>query len=321
MAKIVWDKVSERIYETGVENGVLYVISDGGYGAGVPWNGLINVSEKPTGAEPNPLYADNRKYLNLISKEELEATIEAYTYPEEFEVCDGLGELEDGVLIGQQARREFGFAYKTVKGNDVDGNKYGYKLHIVYGALAKPSEKGYGTINDKPEAMTFSWDVTTTPVEVVIDGKTYSTANLVIDSTKVDSEKLATLEGILFGTTNSDPRLPLPDEITTLFASAPPSAVALSTIVPADGEPAAAINSDIVITFNNAISKGVIIVATADGDIVEGAESWDATAKMYTFNPTENLATDTDYVVTIGGVVDVYGQALVSTVKNFTTTS
>lgn len=320
MGKLVWDQDSQKVYETGVSNGVLFVKTDGVYGVGVAWNGLINVTEKPTGAEPNPVYADNIKYLNLISKEELEASVEAYTYPKEFEACDGLSEIETGVNVGQQARSEFALVYKSLIGDGSVGTDLGYKINIIYGAMAKPSEKAHGTVNDKPEAMTFSWDLTTTPVTATIDEKQITTANVVIDSTKVDANKMAIIEAALYGTVGGDPRLPFPDEIAMIIASEAPSALALLTIVPADGAPAA-VNSDIVITFNNAITKGVIIVATADGDIVEGAESWDATAKIYTFNPTENLATDTDYVVTIGGVVDVYGQALVSTVKNFTTVS
>ena len=223
MSKLVWDKTGERYYETGVNQGVLYPQGEGGtYPKGVAWNGLISVTESPSGAEPTPLYADNIKYLNLMSAEEFGATIEAYTYPDEFAQCDGSAEIATGVMIGQQNRKVFGLSYKTVLGNDADGNDYGYKLHLIYGALAAPSEKGYSTINDSPEAITFSWEVTTTPVPVT---GFKPTASITIDSTKVDADKLAALEEILYGkdpTTSSsndgaDPRLPLPDEIIELM--------------------------------------------------------------------------------------------------------
>lgn len=212
---LVWDQTGEKFYETGVKNGVLYVQhTDGSYPKGVAWNGLTAVTESPSGAEKTPLYADDTKYLNLMSAEEFGATIEAYTYPDEFAQCDGSAEIAEGVTIGQQARKTFGMAYKTTLGNDVSNNDYGYKLHIIYGALASPSEKGYSTINDSPEAITFSWEVTTTPVNVT--GKK-PTASLVIDSTKANPEKLAALEKILFGSTEAAARLPLPDEIATLM--------------------------------------------------------------------------------------------------------
>ena len=223
MAKIVWDKSSERLYETGVKNGVLYVQGTGGtYTKGVAWNGLAAVTESPSGAEPTPLYADDIKYLNLLSTEEFGATIEAYTYPDEFAECDGSKSIAAGVYIGQQARKTFGMCYKTTLGNDTEGNDHGYKLHIIYGALAAPSEKAYETINDSPEAITFSWEISTTPVNVK---GSKPTATIVIDSTKANPEKLAALEVILFGAdapngegTGTDPRLPIPDEIATLMA-------------------------------------------------------------------------------------------------------
>ena len=212
---LVWDQTGEKFYETGVKNGVLYVQhTDGTYPKGVAWNGLTAVTESPSGAEKTPLYADDTKYLNLMSAEEFGATIEAYTYPDELAQCDGSAEIAEGVTIGQQARKTFGMAYKTTLGNDVSNNDYGYKLHIIYGALASPSEKGYSTINDSPEAITFSWEVTTTPVNVT--GKK-PTASLVIDSTKANPEKLTALEKILFGSTEAAARLPLPDEIATLM--------------------------------------------------------------------------------------------------------
>lgn len=219
MAKLVWDKTGERFYETGVKNGVLYVYDTAkkGYGTGVAWNGLTAVTESPSGAEATALYADDIKYLNLLSTEEFGATIEAYTYPDEFAECDGSASLSDGVFIGQQKRKTFGMAYKTTLGNDTLGNDYAYKLHIIYGALAAPSEKAYATINDSPEAITFSWEVTTTPVEVTGHKPT---ASITIDSTKADKTKLEALEKKLFGDTETEPTLPTPDEIATIFSTA-----------------------------------------------------------------------------------------------------
>ena len=216
MAKIEWDKTGERLYETGVKNGVLYVQEGGTYGKGVAWNGLTAVTESPSGAEATPLYADDIKYLNLLSTEEFGATIEAYTYPDEFAACDGSAALADGVMIGQQARKTFGLCYRTTIGNDTNGNDYGYKLHIIYGALAAPSEKAYATINDSPEAITFSWEVTTTPVNVT---GAKPTASITIDSTKADPAKLAALEKKLYGDTDTEATLPLPDEIKGIFTA------------------------------------------------------------------------------------------------------
>lgn len=217
MAKIVWDQTGDRLYETGVKNGVLYVRgTDGNYEGGVAWNGLTAVTESPSGAEPTPLYADDIKYLNLLSNEEFAATIEAYTYPDEFMECDGSKSIATGVYIGQQARKTFGLCYKTTLGNDVDGNDHGYKLHIIYGALAAPSEKAYATINDSPEAVTFSWEISTTPVEVT---GAKPTASIVIDSTKADKTKLAALEAILYGSESAEPKLPLPSEIITTMGT------------------------------------------------------------------------------------------------------
>lgn len=220
MSKLVWDKTGERLYETGVKQGVLYLLGSAGtYTKGVAWNGLTNVTESPSGAEATPLYADDIKYLNLMSTEEFGGTIEAYTYPDEFAECDGSASLTDGVYIGQQARKTFGFCYRTTLGNDVDNNNYGYKLHLVYGALASPSEKAYGTINDSPEAITFSWEFSTTPVNVTGHKPT---ASITIDSTKVDAEKLAALEKILYGddADSTEARLPLPDEVAQIMTAA-----------------------------------------------------------------------------------------------------
>lgn len=222
MAKLNWDQTGQKTYETGVDHGVLYQQVNGAYTKGVAWNGLTNVTESPSGAEASPIYADNIKYLNLISTEEFGATIEAYTYPEEFAECDGSKELAAGVYIGQQSRKTFGMCFRTKIGNDTDGDSHGYKLHLIYGALAAPSERAYATVNDSPEAITFSWEITTTPVDVT-GGK--PTACLTIDSTKADATKLAALEVILYGKDATsqeandgvDPRMPLPDEVAELM--------------------------------------------------------------------------------------------------------
>ena len=217
MSKIVWDAIGEHTFETGVRNGVLYLKNvEGVYDTGVAWNGLTSVSESPEGAEATDLYADDIKYLTLMSAENFKATIEAYTYPVEFEECDGSATIAKGVVIGQQSRKPFGLCYRTAIGNDTDGNEHGYKLHIVYGCQASPSEKQYSTINDSPEAITFSWEVNTTPVNV--NGKK-PTATLIIDSTKADKAKLTALEAILYGSEEQEPRLPLPDEIAALMAT------------------------------------------------------------------------------------------------------
>lgn len=217
MPKLKWDATGERLYETGVKMGVLYPLgADGAYPKGVAWNGLTAVTESPSGAEANPLYADDIKYLNLMSAEEFGASVEAYTYPDEFAECDGSAEIAAGISIGQQKRKTFGMSYRTALGNDVDGTDYGYKIHLIYGALAAPSERAYATINDSPEAITFSWEITTTPVNVT---GFKPTAHLEINSTKVDAEKLAALEAILYGTEAEDARLPLPDEIVELVGT------------------------------------------------------------------------------------------------------
>ena len=216
MSKLVWDNAGERLYETGVKQGVLYLQEAGVYNKGVVWNGLTGVTESPSGAEATALYADDIKYINLMSVEEFGATIEAYTYPDEFAECDGSATLVEGVMIGQQARKVFGLSYVTTVGNDTDGQAHGYKLHLIYGATASPSEKAYATINDSPEAITFSWEVKTTPVNVTGHKPT---ASVVIDSTKADKEKLAALEAILYGSDEEEARLPLPDEIAQIFAA------------------------------------------------------------------------------------------------------
>lgn len=217
MPKLVWDATGERLYETGVKQGVLYPMSEGAYPKGVAWNGLTAVTESPSGAEPTPLYADDIKYLNLLSTEEFAATVEAYTYPDEFAECDGSATLATGVTIGQQPRKTFGLCYRTVLGNDTENENHGYKLHIIYGAMAAPSEKAYATINDSPEAITFSWELSTTPVNVT---GYKPTASITIDSTKVAEGKMEALEKILYGDAETEARLPLPDEIKSIMEAA-----------------------------------------------------------------------------------------------------
>lgn len=214
MGRLAWDEIGTRYFETGVKKGVLYPMVNGAYPNGFAWNGLTAVNESSSGAEPTPLYADNIKYLNLMSAEEFKATIEAYTYPEEFAKCDGSAEIATGVVIGQQKRQAFGLSYVTQLGNDTDGVDYGYKIHLVYGAMASPTDRSYSTINDSPEAMTFSWEVTTTPVEVL---NFKPTAHITIDSTKADPEALTELENMLYGTAETPPILPLPERLTEIF--------------------------------------------------------------------------------------------------------
>lgn len=215
MARLIWDEVGQRFFETGVKNGVLYVQdNDGSYKNGVVWNGLTAVTESPSGAEETPLYADDVKYLTLRSAEEFGATVEAYTYPEEFEECDGSATIVNGVTIGQQARRAFGLCYRTAVGNDIQGQEFSYKLHLLYGCTVAPSEKSYSTINDNPEAITFSWELSTVPVPV--DGFK-PTASLVIDASKVGEEKMALLENALFGDESNEAKLLLPNEIMEML--------------------------------------------------------------------------------------------------------
>lgn len=219
MSILKWDETGKRFYETGVRMGVLYPQSaEGTYPKGVAWNGLTGVTESPSGAESTPIYADDIKYVNMVSAEEFGATIEAYTYPDEFAECDGSASIAEGVVIGQQKRKIFGLCYRTALGNDIEGEDYGYKLHLIYGATASPSEKGYQTINDSPEAITFSWELTTTPVSVT---GFKPTASLIIDSTKVDPLDLKAIEAILYGSAETEARLPLPDEIISLINTDP----------------------------------------------------------------------------------------------------
>lgn len=219
MSRLTWDNVGERIYETGVDRGVLYKRNaNGDYkGGATAWNGLTGVTESPSGADASPIYADNIKYLNLVAAEEFGATIEAYTYPDEFMEFDGSAGIGDGVYIGQQARKTFGFSFRSLIGNDVDANEHGYKLHLIYGCLAAPSEKSYQTVNDSPDAIQFSWELSTTPVTVA---GYKPTAQLVIDSTKVKAAKLEAIEKILYGTDQDEAYLPLPDEVIAILNAA-----------------------------------------------------------------------------------------------------
>ena len=217
MPKLTWDDTGKRLYELGVDHGVLYVQDPTGtYPAGVAWNGLVSVTESPSGAESNPQYADNIKYIDLISAEEFGGTIEAFTYPDEFGACDGTAAPSEGLVLGQQTRKRFGMSYRTKIGNDVDQMDHGYKIHLIYGALAAPSEKAYASINDSPEAITFSWEFSTIPVALTT-GTYKPVASLTIDSTKVDPAKLALLEDELYGDATNPANLPLPDEIITML--------------------------------------------------------------------------------------------------------
>lgn len=293
MTKLAWDQVGERTYETGVDRGVLFLANNtGAYDEGYAWNGLTAVTESPSGAEATPQYADNVKYLNLVSAEEFGATVEAFTYPDEFAQCDGSASPSAGVYVGQQGRRLFGLAYRTQVGNDVDGADFGYKIHLIYGALAAPSERSYATVNDSPEALTFSWELSTTAVQVAgtnpITGKAYKpTASLTIDSTKVSAANLAALEDVLYGTAGADPRLPLPDEVIGMFAGA---LTEVETVPP---------------TYDSATDTVTIpnttgVVYYRNGEVVSGsftiAEDTVVTARPaqgYRFSPTS----DTDWTI------------------------
>lgn len=216
MSRITWDDIGSRFYETGVKKTVLYPMTNGAYTKGVPWNGVTAVNENPSGAEITPLYADDIKYLNLVSSEDYKSTIEAFTYPDEFAECDGSAEIATGVSIGQQKRKPFGLSYVTTLGNDTDGTDYGYKIHLVYGATAAPSDKSHGTVNESPEAVTFSWEVSTTPIDVP---GFKPTATVTINSSKVTASQLSAIEDILYGTAQNEPRLPLPAELISIFGN------------------------------------------------------------------------------------------------------
>lgn len=321
MPRLVWDTTGERYYETGVNCGVLYPRADAGdYPKGVVWNGLTTVTESPSGAEATPIYADNIKYLNLISAEEFGATVEAYTYPDEFALCDGTGMVTPGVYVGQQTRRAFGLAYKTILGNDVQGNNLGYKLHLIYGALASPSEKSYTTVNDSPEAITFSWEVTTTPVSM---NGFKPTASITIDSTKVSPAALTALENILYGTEASDAYLPLPDEVAAIFENETPPEFTVVSTVPAHNATNVALDANIVITFSNKVKSENVFVIDSTAAIAQTTKSFDGTGKVLTVKPAtgQTWAADSRHGVILGTVVDVYGNAMEFSAKMFTTAS
>lgn len=295
--KLKWDQIGERNYETGVDRGVLFPYSSAQkeYEAGVAWNGLTAVTESPSGAEPTALYADNIKYLNLMSNEDFGATVEAYTYPDEFGECNGEKSLVAGVTAGQQTRKPFGLAYRTKIGTDVDPEA-GYKIHLIYGAFAKPSEKAYNTVNDSPEAITFSWELSTTPVE--LEGFK-PTAYLVIDSTKVDPARLAEFEDILYGSNSADARLPLPNEVAAIISGKKVASIAVTT-APTKTSYSAGESFD---------ATGMVITATYE----------DTTTKVvtgYTVTPSGALATtDTEVVIsyTEGGATKTATQAITVT--------
>lgn len=315
MSKLIWDEDVKRTYETGVSKGVLYPVQDDGkYSLGVVWNGLTSVTESPSGAEATPMYADNIKYLNLISAEEFGATVEAYTYPQEFEACDGSAEIQPGVCVGQQDRKKFGMAYRTVFGNNDKGNSYGYKLHLIYGATAAPSEKAYNTINDSPEAITFSWELSTTPVSVE---NMKPTASVTIDSTKVNPEKLKVLEGILYGSESEDPRLPLPDEIAEIFKEEIRTLEATPSIT--NGASDVSITDPITITFNNSITKESVFMIDSNGEQIKIGKEFDADHKVLTITPKDPLTASSVYIINVIGVSDKYNQALPLRVIKFTT--
>lgn len=314
--KLVWDATGEKIAEAGIKNGVLFPMVGGAYGAGVAWNGLTSVGEAPTGAEASPFYADNQKYLEIMSAEEFAGTIGCYTYPDAFKSCVGEGSLVSGIVIGQQTHTKFGFSYRTEIVNDTEGVNFGYKIHLVYNCLAGISSKDHTTINDSPAFEEMSFDFTATKVNVT---DAAPTAHLIIDSTKVDSATLAAFETILYGAAGVDPRLPLPDEIKALFAGGAPSALALSSVVPADAATNVAVTANVVLTFNNKIQTEEIVIMSAAGVMVAGSRAWDETGKILTFDPTSNLSGATTYLVAIAGVEDIYGQTLANTVKKFTT--
>ena len=315
--RIIWDESGKRIYETALKNGILYPQSpNGSYPMGYCWNGLTAVNESPSGAESNPLYADSIKYADLISAEVFAATVEAYMYPDEFAACDGSIEIAPGVTVTQQTRKAFGLVYVSLIGNDVAGTDLGYKINIIYGAKAAPSEKSRATVNDSPEAMTLSWELSTTPVSVP---GLKPTAMMVINSTKIPADKLKLLEDVLYGTDTTDPRLPLPNEIMEICEGSVPGALSIASIVPADGSSTATTTSTVVITFSNRISADAVMMMTNTGVIVPVTKTLDTTGKIMTITPTDDLASATTYLVSVSGIVDIYGGKLEPTVKKFTT--
>lgn len=315
MAKIKWDQEGQKTYETGVKNGVLYVIDDDGkYSNGVAWNGLTNVNESPSGAEESPYYADDVKYLSLTSAEEFGASVEAYTYPEEFEVCDGSVEILPGISASQQTRKKFGLCYRTTFGNDVKGNDYGYKLHLVYGAQAAPSERGYSTINDSPEPITFSWELTTTPVEI---NGFKPTSILKVDSTKMNPDKLAILENILYGTDDTNPRLPLPNELMELLGGESIDGLEFVSIEPENNTIDIPISQPITLMFNNKIKSLSYTLMSNDGDIIDSQLTIEDN-KATIISP-QPLAGGKNYILVVNFVTDIYSQTLGMQVYKFTT--
>lgn len=285
MTALVWDQVGDRLYETGVDHGVLYLPTNGIYDEGVAWNGLVTVTESPSGAAPTPLFADNIKYLNLISREDFGGTIEAFTYPDEFAQCDGSATPQPGIAVGQQPRRQFGLCYRTMLGNDEEATNFGYKLHLVYGATAAASQKAYGTINDTPAAITFSWAFSTVPVAV---GGMKPSATIVIDSSKVNAANLATLEGVLYGTGGTDPRLPLPDEVVAIFTGAGETVVSATQPTFTSSTGVITIPTVTGVRYRRAdtgaIVTGTTTIATAGTTVVINAE----TLPGYVLAPTSD---------------------------------
>lgn len=279
--QLTWDGVGERLYETGIDRGVLFIPTNGVYDSGYAWNGLVSVTESPSGAEATPQYADNIKYLNLVSAEEFGATIEAFMYPDAFAQCDGTAQPSAGISIGQQSRKTFGFSYRTKVGNDTEGADYGYKLHLVYGALAAPSEKAFNTVNDSPEAITFSWELTTTPVAVT---GLKPTSILTIDSTKVPAANLKALEDALYGTAGTSPRMPLPDEVIAMFSGSQtavtptqPTATAAGVITIPTVTGVAYRRAD-----TNAVVTGTVTLTTIGQSVIIRATP---SSGLYKFNP------------------------------------
>ena len=317
--KIVWDQLGERLGETGVDQGVLFPFKGSAYETGVPWNGLTSVNEAPTGGEPNPFYADNQKYIEIMSEEEFAGTIGCYMYPDEFKAAIGENELATGVTVGQQAHTIFGLSYRTKIVNDTNGVDHGFKIHLVYNALAGVTARDHTTMNESPELEELSFDFTTTKVAVT-GGK--PTSHLIIDSTKIaveDAAKLQTLLNTLYGTNITAPRLLMPDEVANIFEGAAIEAITLSTIEPEDAGEDIAVDENIILTFNNKILDETISVLSAEGDLIAASHTFDTTGKILTINPNVNLSLNTKYTIVVAGVVDIYGQALAPVTKSFTT--
>lgn len=315
MSKIIWGELENKVYETGIDQVALYPMVSGGYPLGVPWDGVKSVKQSPGGAEAKPFYADNQKYFNLMSAETFGATIEAFNYPDEFAVLNGFATVASGATIGQQVRKQFGLAYRTLIGNS-EGSEDAYKIHIIYGAQAAPTEMAYNTTGESPDPVPMSWTLSTTPVKI----PNYKpTATFELDSRTTPPAKMAIIEGILYGTESSDARLPLPAEIISIIGEASINAMAVSTIVPADAATAIAVGASIIITFNNTVVKEAISVISNTGNVIAGTKSFDASGRIMTFKPSSNLAAATKHYVVIAGVSDNYGQSLATVTKSFTT--